>query len=104
LEVECKRADDLFLNYKPTYLKFDIEGAELAALKGWEKVIRTYYPKLAVSLSFTEDLWQICLYLVTTFHVTVFLSGLITMMDLNLFYMQYPINEIIQLYFPDLKR
>ncbi len=68
VEVECKRADDIFFNYKPTYLKFDIEGAELSALKGCKKIISTYRPKLAVCLyHLPEDLWQICLYLQDNF-------------------------------------
>jgi FkbM family methyltransferase len=58
--VESKRIDDLFYNYKPTYLKFDIEGAELAALKGAERTIKEYKPKLAVCLyHLPDDLWTI---------------------------------------------
>lgn len=64
IEVECKRVDDFFYDYKPTYLKFDIEGAELDALKGSEKTIETYRPKLAVCIyHLPDDLWSIFIYL-----------------------------------------
>lgn len=68
IEVECKRVDDFFYDYKPTYLKFDIEGAELDALKGSEKTIETYRPKLAVCIyHLPDDLWRIFIYLHKTF-------------------------------------
>ena len=68
IEVECKRVDDFFYDYKPTYLKFDIEGAELDALKGSEKTIEMYRPKLAVCIyHLPEDLWQIFHYLKNRF-------------------------------------
>jgi len=58
--VECRRIDDLFYEYKPTYLKFDIEGAELGALKGAKKTITEYKPKLAVCLyHLPDDIWTI---------------------------------------------
>lgn len=64
IEVECKRVDDFFYDFKPTYLKFDIEGAELDALKGSEKTIETHRPKLAVCIyHLPDDLWTIFLYL-----------------------------------------
>lgn len=64
IKVECKRIDDVFFKYKPTYLKFDIEGAELDALKGAQKTIKAYKPKLAVCIyHLPEDLWQIFLFL-----------------------------------------
>ena len=58
--VESKRIDDKFYDYQPTYLKFDIEGAELGALKGAKKTITQYKPKLAVCLyHLPDDLWTI---------------------------------------------
>jgi FkbM family methyltransferase len=64
IEVECVRIDDHFLNEKPTFLKFDIEGAELDALKGANKTILTHKPKLAVCIyHLPDDLWQIPLYI-----------------------------------------
>jgi FkbM family methyltransferase len=64
IEVECVRIDDKFYNEKPTYLKFDIEGAELDALAGAQKTIEAIKPKLAVCLyHLPDDLWNIPLYL-----------------------------------------
>lgn len=60
ITVDSRRIDDLFYAYKPTYLKFDIEGAELGALKGARKIITDYKPKLAVCLyHLPDDIWTI---------------------------------------------
>ena len=44
----------------PTYIKMDVEGAEMKALIGAENIIKKYKPKLAVSIYHRlEDLWEI---------------------------------------------
>jgi len=59
-DVETKKLDDLLLSEKVTYIKMDIEGAELYALEGAEKIIQKDKPKLAVSAYHqVEDLWEI---------------------------------------------
>ena len=48
----------------PSFLKFDIEGAEIEGLKGAAETIKKYKPKLAVSLYHTpEHMWEIPLLL-----------------------------------------
>lgn len=43
-----------------TFLKLDIEGAEMEALRGAGQIIRTQKPKLAVSVYHRrDDIWRI---------------------------------------------
>jgi FkbM family methyltransferase len=52
--------DELLANDKPTYMKFDVEGAEHDAIVGGSGTIRAYAPVLAVCLYHRpEDLWDI---------------------------------------------
>lgn len=67
-EVVCKKIDDVLFDEKPTYLKFDIEGFELNALKGANKTIGTHHPKLAICIyHLPDDLWTIPLYIKQNF-------------------------------------
>ena len=55
---------DRFYSERPTLIKMDIEGAELEALKGAERVISEQSPKLAVCLYHKpEDIFEIIDYL-----------------------------------------
>lgn len=63
ISVQCKRIDDYF-NEEITFIKLDIEGAELSALKGAYYTIHKYKPKLAVCIyHLPSDLWEIILYI-----------------------------------------
>ena len=63
INVNCVRIDDFF-NEEITFIKFDIEGAELSALKGSYNTIQKYKPKLAVCIyHLPNDLWEIILYI-----------------------------------------
>ena len=58
--VRCARLDGLLADDRPTFLKMDVEGAELDALKGAAETIRRHRPVLAICLYHKpEDLWQI---------------------------------------------
>lgn len=47
-----------------TYIKMDIEGAEMAALEGARKTIAKFRPKLAISIYHEDDdLWKIPFYI-----------------------------------------
>lgn len=48
-EIEIIKLDD-FIQDKVTYVKMDIEGMELEALKGTEQIIKRDTPKLAISI------------------------------------------------------
>ena len=55
---------DSCITDKVTYIKMDIEGAELNALKGSREIIKKYKPRLAVSVYHKkEDLIEIPLYI-----------------------------------------
>lgn len=48
--IQCVRVDDVLNNFAPNLIKFDVEGAEIEALKGLEKTIKKHKPNLAVSV------------------------------------------------------
>lgn len=55
---------DSYMNEKVTFIKMDIEGAELEALKGCQNIIKKYRPKLAISVYHKKgDLVEIPIYL-----------------------------------------
>lgn len=57
-EVKGIRGDSLHI--APTFMKFDIEGAEYDALQGFKNTIQIYRPKMAISVYHSlEDHWRI---------------------------------------------
>lgn len=60
-KVEARTIDDFIpQGEKITLIKMDIEGSEYAALKGAERVIRAYEPRLAISIYHNpSDYWRI---------------------------------------------
>lgn len=67
LEVKTVSIDDLVREHDletVNFIKMDIEGAELAALRGAENTIKRFRPKLAISVYHNlEDFWSIPQYL-----------------------------------------
>jgi FkbM family methyltransferase len=58
--IQCVSLDDAIPEFRPSLIKMDVEGAEINALKGSEKVIRRDRPDLALSLYHTPGhLWEI---------------------------------------------
>jgi FkbM family methyltransferase len=59
-EIECRCLDDLFEDERPTIIKMDIEGAEPAALRGAQRLLRRARPTVAVcAYHKSEHLWTI---------------------------------------------
>lgn len=50
IEIKTNTLDNLLKNIPVTFIKMDIEGAELNALKGAKETISKYRPKLAISV------------------------------------------------------
>lgn len=60
VKIEVRKMDDLLRDRKVTFIKMDIEGSELAALRGAERIIREQRPKLAICVYHKpEDMWEI---------------------------------------------
>jgi FkbM family methyltransferase len=60
LEVPCARLDDLLSGVAPTFLKLDIEGAELEALEGAAELLARHRPRLAVCAYHRQaHLWEL---------------------------------------------
>lgn len=57
--IDVKRIDDV-ISEPYSFLKMDIEGGELAALKGASQTIAKYHPRLAISVYHkADDMWRI---------------------------------------------
>ena len=60
------KLDDILDGEKATFIKMDIEGAELNALKGAAYTIQKYRPKLAICVYHKpEDIWEIPAYILS---------------------------------------
>lgn len=59
-EVDCVTLDEVLREYKPTYIKMDIEGSEIDALEGAQNTITQNLPVLAIcSYHHQDHLWRI---------------------------------------------
>jgi FkbM family methyltransferase len=55
ISIQCLALDETLFGIVPGYIKMDIEGAELEALRGAENTIKKYRPSLAISLYHKPD-------------------------------------------------
>ena len=50
IQIETLTIDEMLSSEKATYIKMDIEGSELEALKGAKQTIQKHKPRLAISI------------------------------------------------------
>lgn len=63
-QVKAVKLDTILDGKKITFIKMDIEGAEMNALIGAKEIIQTQHPKMAICVYHRiEDLWQIPLFI-----------------------------------------
>lgn len=66
VEVPVTAIDETVTGDKVTFIKLDVEGAELEALKGAQNTIKQWHPKLAISIYHKkEDIWEIPSYILS---------------------------------------
>jgi hypothetical protein len=64
ISLKTEALDNILFDIKPTFIKMDIEGSKLDALKGARSVIKKNLPVLAVCLYYKQEhLWQIPIYI-----------------------------------------
>jgi FkbM family methyltransferase len=60
IEVQCVALDQVLQTERPTFIKMDIEGAELDALGGARETIRRFNPVLAICVYHLQNhLWRV---------------------------------------------
>jgi len=65
-KIKTRKLDDLLKGEKATFIKMDVEGAELKALKGAESTILVYHPKMAICVYHKiEDIIEIPAYILS---------------------------------------
>lgn len=58
--IETIKIDDILTDEKATYIKMNIEGSEISALKGAKYQIKHYHPRLAImGYHKTSDFWEV---------------------------------------------
>jgi FkbM family methyltransferase len=73
IEVSCIPLDDALASQRTTFIKMDIEGAEMSALRGGCRVIRRDRPILAVCVYHQQDhLWEVPLTIASELEQTRF--------------------------------
>lgn len=63
-QVKAVKLDTVLKDKRVTFIKMDIEGAEMNALTGAREIIQAQHPKMAICVYHRiEDLWQIPLFI-----------------------------------------
>ena len=62
--IQCVSLDTMLAGEMPTFIKMDIEGMEIDALRGAENLIRMHHPQLAICVYHDmSHIWRIPLLL-----------------------------------------